>query len=368
MTMNSKKRRYSEAGVQQVRPEDGVLRQMCEQLRTTFNFSDRVLLDFGQFANVIKVSESMAIAITTDGVGTKILIAELMDNYDTIGIDCIAMNANDIICVGAKPVSMVDYIAVQEARPELLLGITKGLVRGAELAGISIPGGEISQVREMIKGVREGSGFDLVGTCIGTVHPEQIIIGEDVQAGDLVIGFRSNGIHSNGLTLARKFLLESGRYKVDQHSDELGKTIGEELLEPTRIYVKPIVEMLGSSIDVRALTHITSEGFLNLLRIPSHDRVGFILDDIPEPHPIFSLIQSVGSVPDEEMFLVYNMGIGFCVVVPESDRNATLEVAEKHGFKASVIGHTAAQAAGKVHIEQYGLVGSKAAGGFSKTT
>lgn len=332
---------YSKSGVEDLEHE-GVMAKLCSILRPTFDHRGDVLLDFGYFANVLKVSDNLGIAICTDGVGTKILLAEMAGRYDTVGIDCIAMNANDIVCVGARPTAMVDYIAVETASAELLHGIARGLARGAELAGISIPGGEIAQVREMIRGVREGHGFDLVGTCIGTVSLDRIIDGEGVEDGDVVIGIRSSGLHSNGFTLARRVLLDTAGYALDDHIPELGKTLGEELLTPTHIYVKPVMAVLDAGVDARALVHMTGDGALNLLRIrPIKEKrtsLGFEITHWPEPHAIFDLIQRRGNLPDEEMFRVYNMGLGFCLVVPEKDRGTTLDAITTHGFDASVVG------------------------------
>src|SRR5205814_1343026 len=194
----------------------------------TFSFcpSAPVKLPIGYFANVLQVSPDIGIAISTDGVGTKILIAEQLERFDTVGIDCVAMNANDILCVGARPISMVDYIAVQQADPKLLGEIAKGLHDGARAAGINIPGGEIAQVREMVHGSPDGYAFELVGTCVGTVHPDRVIVGEAVRPGDLVVGIASSGIHSNGLTLARRVLFEHCKLQPTDRLAETGKTAG----------------------------------------------------------------------------------------------------------------------------------------------
>ena len=330
---------YEKAGVESINESD-VMRELTKILRPTFGFAGaagEVLLDFGYYANIIKISDELGIAIATDGVGTKIMIAEMMDRYDTVGIDCIAMNANDIVCVGAKPLAMVDYVAVERSTPKLLTGLAKGLHDGAKQAGISIPGGEIAQLREMIRGTREDSGFDLVGTCIGTVPLDRVIKGDRLEAGDVVIGIDSSGIHSNGMTLARRVLFDDGKFTVESHVDALGKTVGEELLTPTLIYVKPIVQILESDIDVKTLIHVTGDGFLNLLRV--HSDVGFVIDNLPEVPPVFKLIQDAGDVSDEEMFRVYNMGVGFCVVVPEGDADRAMQYVGEAGFAARRIGH-----------------------------
>jgi phosphoribosylformylglycinamidine cyclo-ligase len=287
-------------------------------------------------------------------VGTKLLVAEMLDKYDTVGIDCIAMNVNDLLCVGAEPLAMLDYIAVQEADPAMLAAIGKGLYEGARQANISIPGGEIAQVRELIKGVREGRGFDLAGACVGIVPLDKIIVGQDIRPGDVVIGLPSSGIHSNGLTLARDVFFSRAKMDPEQHVSELGRSIGEELLEPTRIYVREVLDVLRSGVQVKALAHITSDGLTNLLRVQSV--VGYVLDTLPEPPPVFRLLQRLGEVSDEEMFQVYNMGVGFCLVVDPADADRALAILQTHRTEAAVLGRAVADPERRVRLPN-GLVG-----------
>lgn len=306
---------------------------MLSILGKTFAFRKgrvgEALMGFGFYANVLDLGNNLGLAISTDGVGTKILVAQMMDKYDTIGIDCVAMNVNDIICVGAEPIAMTDYIAVEkDDNPHLLSEVAVGLRRGAELAHINIPGGEIAQVREMVK------GLDLVGTCVGVMDSRKILRGADVEPGDAIIGFASSGIHSNGLTLAREMLLGEHTTKLSRHVAELGTTLGEELLLPTTIYVDLALRLLEET-GVRALSHITSDGFLNLKRIEAS--VGFHIDWLPAAPPIFELIRHAG-VSDEEMYLVYNMGVGFCAIVPPSDADRAISIAKSLGIGAWRIG------------------------------
>lgn len=346
---------YATAGVESTVEDEG-FNNLLNILKKTTTLSDnQVKLDFGYFANVLDIGNNVGLAISTDGVGTKIIVAQMMNKYDTIGIDCIAMNVNDILCVGAKPISMVDYIAVQSLFPELLNEIGKGLYQGAKIAQISIPAGEIAQIKEMLKGEKEGFGFDLVGTAIGLVPLDRIIIGQDVKEGDILLGLRSSGIHSNGLTLARKVFFEKGKYKIDKYIDELGKTLGEELLEPTHIYVPEIMEMINSGLKLKALIHITSDGFLNLSRIKAD--CGYIIEHTPEPQPIFKLIQEVGNISDEEMFLVYNMGIGFCVVVRDNEVENVFRICNKYGIECFKMGYAVKDTEKKVTIEDKKLIG-----------
>jgi phosphoribosylformylglycinamidine cyclo-ligase len=253
--------------------------------------------------------------MSTDGVGTKVLVAEMLGRYDTIGIDCVAMNVNDVICVGAEPIAMLDYIAVEVARPEILDAIGRGLHEGARLAGVSIVGGEISQVREIVRGEKEGEGLDLVGMCVGIVPVDQVNDGSGVKPGDVIIGLQSTGIHSNGLTLARKALFQTEGLSPDAHIETLGGTVGEELLKPTHIYVPEILELLRKELPIRALVNITSDGLMNLPRINAP--VGFRITNLPRPQPVFELIQKCGSIDDAEMYRVCNMGVGFCIIVPD---------------------------------------------------
>ncbi len=311
-------------------------------------------LPIGYFANVVDIGNGMGIAISTDGVGTKVLVAEMMNKYDTVGIDCIAMNVNDVLCVGAEPISMVDCISLEEARPDLLEEIGKGLYKGAEQARITITGGEIAQVQEIIKGQREGYGFDLIGTCIGLVRLDRLIVGADIEEGDAIVGLRSSGIHSNGMTLTRKVLFGQAGFSPDKYFDQLGRTLGEELLEPTRIYVPEIMEVLSAGLKVKALAHITGDGFLNLTRVNSE--TGFVIEQLPPPHPIFDLIQQASGIPDEEMFQVYNMGIGFCVIVPQEDADKVIAIARKHGVDAYKIGRAVHDPEKRVVIEPKKLV------------
>jgi phosphoribosylformylglycinamidine cyclo-ligase len=279
----------------------------------------------GHYASVIKLDERLGIALSTDGVGTKLVLAEQLGRFDTVGIDCVAMNVNDVICVGAEPLAMLDYIAIEKADPEVCEEIGVGLARGAEKAGIEIPGGELAQLGQLVRGV------DVSGACFGTVALDAIVDGSAVQPGDVVIGLPSTGLHSNGYTLARSALAD-----IPLDDDRLGRPLGDVLLEPTEIYVKPIVELLRSEVDVRGLAHITSGGTKNLLRLAAE--VGYEIDD-PLPVPaVFDLIQEQGDVSDEEMSEVFNLGCGFCVVVAAGDETATLELLRRHYPDAKRVG------------------------------
>ncbi|HEU5143251.1 MAG TPA: phosphoribosylformylglycinamidine cyclo-ligase [Solirubrobacterales bacterium] len=282
----------------------------------------------GHYASVIRIDERIGIALSTDGVGTKLLVAEQLGRFDTVGIDCVAMNVNDVICVGAEPLAMLDYIAIERADPQVCEQIGVGLARGAELAGVEIPGGELAQLGDMVR------GFDVAGACFGTVALDAVVDGSAVRPGDPVIGLPSSGIHSNGYTLARAALAELPL--ADDPDGRLGRALGDALLEPTEIYVKPVLELLRSEVEVRGLAHITSGGLGNLLRLAFDG--GFAIEEpLPVP-PIFELIRERGNVSDGEMHDVFNMGCGFCCVVAAGQEDAALDILRGHYPEARAIG------------------------------
>jgi phosphoribosylformylglycinamidine cyclo-ligase len=264
---------------------------------------------------------------------------------------------NDVICVGAEPIALVDYIAVEDAQPEMLRQIAVGLREGAEQAGVEIPGGELAQLPELIRGHPSPNGFDLCASCVGLVPLDRVVTGSRAQAGDAIVGIPSSGVHSNGLTLARRVLDD-----LREAPPELGgRTVSDELLEPTVIYVRAVLELLASEVDVRALAHITGDGFLNLTRLEAE--VGYRIDaPLPVP-PVFRLIAERGRVEEAELWEVFNMGCGFCVVVPQADAAAAVELLSRHHAGTAVIGEITG-AAGLVELPQAGLTG-RAGEGFA---
>ena len=279
----------------------------------------RSRLASGHYAAVLEIAPNLGLALSTDGVGSKVIVAEQAGRYGTIGIDCIALNVNDVVCVGAEPIAVLDYLAVERADPDVLRDIAIGLKAGAEAAGVEIPGGELAQLPELIRGHPSPHGFDLTGACVGLVGLDAMVTGERAAPGDVLLGLPSSGVHANGLTLARRVLL--GAYGLDDRPPELGgATIADVLLEPTVIYVRAALELLRSDIPVLGLAHITGDGLRNLLRL--HARVGYeITDPLPAP-PVFELIARTGEVPSADMHDVFNMGCGFVVVVPEAHADA----------------------------------------------
>jgi phosphoribosylformylglycinamidine cyclo-ligase len=340
---------YKDAGVDTAEADTG-LGNIVRRVQATWPAQGlgRVVLPIGYFANVIEM-DGAGLALCTDGVGSKTMIADRMRKYDTIGIDCVAMNVNDMICVGAKPLSMVDYIAIDHADAAMLDAVAVGLCEGARMAGISISGGETAQLKDIV------TGFDLVGMAVGRVALDRVICGRDVRGGDVVIGVRSNGIHSNGLSLARRALFDAGRFGINHKFDDLDATLGEELLRPTHIYVPEAMEILEQVPGVKALINITSDGLLNLTRV--HADVGYEIDSLIEPHPLFPLIQRYANVPDTQMYEVFNMGIGFCYVVDPAAVEPALAILKQHGRQARRIGHAVADRDKTVRIPQRRLVG-----------
>jgi phosphoribosylformylglycinamidine cyclo-ligase len=327
---------YARSGVSQAAAEDAVRALVRSLERVDTGKPSRVIPLPGHYASVLRLDDRMGLALSTDTVGTKMVVAERLGRYDTIGIDCVAMNVNDVICVGAEPIAMLDFILTERADAEICGQLGVGLARGAELAGIEIPGGELAQVPDIV------SGQELGGSCVGLVELDAIVTGAAVRPGDPVIGLPSSGLHSNGYTLARAALAD-----VPLDDERLGRPLGDLLLEPTEIYVRPVLDLVASPVEVRGLAHITGEGFDNLLRLEAD--VGYEIDDpLPAP-PIFDLIQELGGVSDREMHDVFNMGCGFCCVVAPGDEQGALELLRAHYPAAKRVGR-ATDRAGQVSV------------------
>jgi phosphoribosylformylglycinamidine cyclo-ligase len=270
------------------------------------------LIDFGKYALVL----------CTDGVGSKVKIASELKKWDTVGIDCMAMNVNDAICVGAEPLAFVDYLAIEDPKPEITSEIGKGLHKGAELSNVSIVSGETASLPEII------NGFDLAGTCLAYVEKERIVTGEKIAPGDIIIGLKSTGLHSNGYSLARKIIQNANMFYSDKFPEKKypGKTIGEILLTPTQIYVKETVELL-KNVNVHGVAHITGGGLRNLPRL--NNNVKFVIDNPFEPHYIFEFLQKYGNIDDKEMYQTFNMGMGLAIIVSKDDLEKSLKILKK---------------------------------------
>lgn len=348
---------YAGAGVDTAVADRGVA-ALVEVLKQINPGRERLSVPLkGHYASVLQVAPGLGVALCTDSVGSKVIVAEQTGRFDTIGIDCVAMNVNDLICVGAEPLAMLDYIAVERADPAQLVQIAEGLKAGAELAGIEIPGGEVCQIPEVIVGHPSPTGFDLVGSAFGTVPMGGIIDGSKIASDDVVIGLPSTGVHSNGLTLARRALLSDGGLGLGATPSELGgASVADVLLEPTAIYVRGVLELVRSEIPVTGLAHITGGGLLNLLRLGS--RVGYeIAAPLPVP-PVFDLIAELGKVSAAEMWEVFNMGCGFCAMVPAPFAGEAEALLARHYPGAAVIGRVTGDA-GVVSLPAVGLRGDE---------
>ena len=292
---------YSESGVD-IDLEAVTVSKLADKLKSTLECRD-IITDSGHYAALVKLGDK-AIAMSTDGVGSKILIAEMMNKYDTVGIDCIAMVVNDILCVGAEPIALVDYLAVEKPDPERAAEIAEGLVKGANESKIAIIGGETASLPGIIK------DFDLAGTGIGFVDIDKIITGENIQP-----------------SLARKALFDDAGLTVDDKMPNGETTVGEELIRPTELYVKPIVALFEKEYDINGLAHITGGGFTNLRRLKKG--VGYDINNLPEVPEIFKLIYEQ-NVDIKEMYRVFNMGVGFVVICEESEADKIMDTLKEY--------------------------------------
>jgi phosphoribosylformylglycinamidine cyclo-ligase len=341
---------YAQSGVDTAAADAGVA-ALVGVLRTVeLGRAARAVPLPGHFAAVLAIGPNLGIALGTDGVGSKLVVAEQARRYDTVGVDCVAMNVNDVVCVGAEPIALLDYLAVERADPGVMREIGLGLKRGAELAGVEIPGGEVAVLPELIRGHPSPNGIDLTAACVGLVALDAIVSGADCRPGDALIGVPSSGLHSNGYSLARAALASLA---LDDRPPTLGgSTVADALLEPTTIYVRAVLELLRSGLRVHGLAHITGGGLLNLTRL--NRDIGFeIADPLPVP-PVFDIVKELGAVADAEMWEVFNMGCGFCAVVPASTAAAATALLAAHHPGARRIG-TVTDRAGLVEVPALGL-------------
>jgi phosphoribosylformylglycinamidine cyclo-ligase len=353
---------YAAAGVDTGEADRGVAALVGVLASIDTGAPSRSVLPSGHYAAVLRVAPNLGIAVGTDSAGSKVVVAEQTGRFDTIGIDCIAMNVNDVVCVGAEPVAVLDYLAVERSDAEMLRQIGVGLRRGAEDAGVEIPGGELAVLPEVVRGHPSPSGFDIVGTCFGTVALDALVTGEARRPGDAVIGLPSSGIHSNGYTLARRALLSDAGLGLDERPGELGgASVADALLEPTVIYVRAVLDLLRSGIPVHGLAHVTGGGVLNLLRLHGDGSLGYELDaPLPVP-PVFGLIADAAQVPPAEMWEVFNMGCGFVCVVPAAHEAAAVELLGRRHPGAARIGTVTGDGA-RVRLPGLGLSGDRAGG------
>ena len=313
---------YKKAGVDIDKAE-----KITEKIKKIAQASDKnVIGGIGDFGALYKFGDSVLVS-GTDGVGTKLKIAFLMNKHDTVGIDLVAMNVNDIITKGAKPLFFMDYISSGKLKPDVIEQIIVGIVKGCEESECSLIGGETAEMPDFYR----QNEYDLAGFVVGAAKLDEIIDGRKVKHGDKIIGLKSSGLHSNGFSLIRKLFLDQLQMKIDTYVPELEKTLGIELITPTKIYTKNIINLVQKH-HIHGMAHITGGGFLNIKRI--NDEYGYVIDKLPEIPPIFQLTQKMGNISNYEMFKTFNMGIGFVIISDEPDK--IMDVLKKD---AQVIGY-----------------------------
>ncbi len=350
MPSEEKPTKYKDVGID-IKKIKKIQNQIGKNIEKTHQYLDfgKVISGFGHYAGLIEIGDKV-MALHTDGVGTKILIAQLMEKYDTIGIDCIAMNVNDVICVGSKPLGYLSYIALQKTNDALLTEITKGLVKGAKLSNMAIVGGETAILPDIITGKGKDYNFDLAGMIFGIINDKKkIILGNKIKAGDLIIGINSSGLHSNGYTLARKVLLE--KYLINDIPEYLDTGIGMELLKPTTIYSKTILKLIDEfdTTVIHGLSHITGGAFTKLKRLNSS--VDYILENLPQIKGIFKQIMIDGKIDITEMYKTFNMGIGFCIIVSKGEVENIMNTINKDNLKCQIIGKIKSNGNGNTFIK-----------------
>ena len=325
---------YKAAGVDVTAGYKGV-ELMKKAVQATY--TNAVISDIGGFGGLyapqIKGMEEPILVSGTDGVGTKLKLAFLMDKHDTIGEDCVAMCANDVICTGASPMFFLDYMALGKNIPEKVATIVAGVAEGCKKANCSLIGGETAEM----PGFYPVDEYDLAGFCVGIVDKKKIINNKTIEIGDKVIGLKSSGVHSNGFSLVRK-VFEVNKENLNEYVESLGCTVGEALLKPTKIYVKPILKLI-EQVKVKGISHITGGGFYENMPRMLREGVALKIDkNSYEVPPIFKLIAERGNIPERDMYNTFNMGIGMAVIVPESEVEKSLEILKQAGEEAYLIG------------------------------
>lgn len=342
--MNSYSESYKAAGVDVTAGYEGVRLMKADVERTRIpgcisgigGFGGLFQLDLSGMTEPVLVSG-------TDGVGTKLKVAMLLDKHDTIGIDAVAMCVNDIICCGAKPLYFLDYIAIGKNIPEKVAQIVKGVADGCVMAGCALVGGETAEH----PGMMAEDEYDIAGYSTGIVDKSKIIDNSKIKAGDTVIGLASTGVHSNGFSLVRK-VFNINEQKVKSFVPELGMSLGEALLTPTKIYVKSVLDLI-SKVEVKGISHITGGGFYENLPRMLPDGIGAKIKkgSYPVP-PIFDLLQKEGNIPEHDMYNTFNMGVGMAIVVDSSNAAKAVEILKENGENAFIIGETVESSEGVI--------------------
>ncbi|AYB40059.1 phosphoribosylformylglycinamidine cyclo-ligase [Brevibacillus laterosporus] len=339
---------YKEAGVDIAAGNEAVERMKKHVKRT---FRPEVMSGLGGFGALFRLNvaeyKQPVLVSGTDGVGTKLKLAFQMDQHDTIGIDAVAMCVNDVVVQGAEPLYFLDYVACDKVIPTKLESIVKGIADGCEQAGCALIGGETAEM----PGMYAGGEYDIAGFTVGVVEESKIIDGSNIQAGDMLIGITSSGVHSNGFSLVRKVLLQDAGFSLHDQIEGFEKSLGEVLLTPTKIYVKPILSLL-KQVDVKGMAHITGGGFTeNIPRmLPDGLQASITLGSWPVL-PIFKLIEKTGNINQQDMFLTFNMGIGMVLAVAQKDAEYVLKMLQEAGEEAYLIGDVQQGDSGVVYVE-----------------
>ena len=325
---------YRAAGVDVTAGYKGV-QLMKKAVQETYTRS--VISDIGGFGGLyapqIKGMEEPILVSGTDGVGTKLKLAFLMDKHDTIGEDCVAMCANDVICTGASPMFFLDYMALGKNIPEKVATIVAGVAEGCKKANCSLIGGETAEM----PGFYPEDEYDLAGFCVGVVDKKKIIDNKTIEIGDKVVGLASSGVHSNGFSLVRK-VFDVNKENLNEYVEELGTTVGEALIKPTKIYVKPILKLI-EKVKAKGISHITGGGFYENMPRMLREGVALKIDKNSYEIPaIFKLIESRGNIPERDMYNTFNMGIGMAVIVPEDESEKAINILKDAGEDAYLIG------------------------------
>ncbi len=333
--MNKKKTTYADAGVD-IEAAEKTLKSVKSAIEGTY--TDAVisgLADFGGMFGLGAEYDDPVLVSGADSVGTKLKIAFALDKHDTVGQDVVAMNVDDIVCMGATPLFFLDYLGIGKLKPQVAASVIEGVATACKKAGCVLLGGETAE----LPGLYAEGEYDLVGFAVGIVERSRIVDGSAIELGDIVVGLASSGLHSNGYSLVRKVLLEMAGYKLEQHLDELGGTLGEELLRPTQLYCQDLVPLFQHGPLPHAMAHITGGGWHdNIARLMPQGMMAALDSKALTAPPIFDLVQTAGNVAIEEMYRTFNMGMGMAIVLAADDADGWMQSLNAAGHESFVVG------------------------------
>jgi phosphoribosylformylglycinamidine cyclo-ligase len=351
---------YDDAGVNRKQRVES--KKQLKILQETYKHSSFGAVMRLPYGNIFPIGQDNFLDLVVEGVGTKVLIAQLIKKYDTIGVDAVAMAVNDVIRSGAKPLAIADNIHAQASNPELVKAWLTGIAQGADESECPVTGGEIGDVAEIIKGLAENAGFDMVVSSVGQVSKQDIITGENIKSDDPIIGLASSGLHSNGITLARKILFKQwgGKFEPTDIPECLDRQVALEALEPTKIYVKPLLK-LAHEVKIKAAVHITGDAYMKFNNLTcTSPGIGFEFTNF-KPQPIFGLIQKTAqelgyTITDEEMFKTFNMGWGFGIIVDKTDIDKAMNTLEQDSIETEIIGKITSRQKVEVHYKNKKMI------------